>query len=219
MYDSKNQLVYGNINKEGLVFLNKDNIFTQYFSEFANTPYNDLFQSSEEIKQIIERQQDAEKSPKWKSIKKFAFECDGDLTDTLKSALNKLNIPYDEEYIKYLVKASDDLGGLVMQLKAHYQRPRPYQVAYYTEQPLHPYETISGNTPSYPSGHAMQGRFLTKLISHHYPEKKIELTRLSEMISDSRIILGLHFKSDNEFGESIATRLLNKEDIKSKYLL
>tara|TARA_Y100001972_G_scaffold127415_1_gene184134 strand:+ start:2727 stop:3389 length:663 start_codon:yes stop_codon:yes gene_type:complete len=217
MFNSKKDLVYGNLNKESLKYLKMDNIFTQYFEEFSNTPFNDLFQTSAEITNVIKRQRDAENSPKWKAIKKFIFQCDMDLDETLKINLKKLKIPFDDDYINFLVSTSMDLGGLVMQLKNHYQRPRPFQVAYYTNQPLHPFETQSGNTPSYPSGHAMQGKFLTKIISSHYPKKKIELTRLSEMISDSRIIMGVHYESDNKFGELIANKLLAKDDIKKRF--
>jgi len=210
-------LVYGNINKEATEFLKMNNIFTNYFNEFSNTPFNDFFASSEEITTIIKTQREAEQNKNWEKIKKFNELCDGDMTKTLRVSLKKINIPYDDAYIEYLTKVSMELGGLIMQLKEHYQRPRPYQIAYYSNQPLNPYETISGNTPAYPSGHATQGRFLTKLIASHYPKKRIELSKLSERISNSRIVMGLHYPSDNLFGERIASALLEKEDIQKEF--
>jgi hypothetical protein len=217
MKDLKKNLVYGNLTKEAQVFLNKSNVFTSFFEEFAYTPYNDFFNTTEEITQIIKVQRDAERNPKWNDIKKFNELCDGDLTKTLRVSLKKLQIPFDDNYIEYLSQLSMDLGGLIMQLKNHYQRPRPYQIAYYSNQPLHPYETISGNTPAYPSGHATQGRFLTKVIASHYPNKRIELSKLSEQMSNSRIVMGLHYPSDNLFGEQIASKLLEQKEIKDAY--
>lgn len=219
MNNIKNDLVYGNLNKEGLSYLNKNNIFTNYFSEFSNMPFNDFFKSTEEITTIIETQSKAEGHKHWEKIKEFAHRWDGDISASLKFELDKLKIPNNQEYIDFIVGISEELGALIMQLKNHYQRPRPFQLAYYSNQPLNPYETISGNTPAYPSGHATQGKFLTKIISLHYPSKRIALTKLSEKISESRIVMGLHYPSDNEFGEQLAMSLLQKDDIRKKYKL
>ena len=113
------------------------------------------------------------------------------------------------------MEVNEELGGLIMQLKTHYQRPRPFQVAWYSKQPLHPFETLSGQTPSFPSGHACQGKFLTMLVAQHYPEKSIELRKLSEKISQSRIILGVHYPSDNKAGERIAKQLFARKEIQN----
>jgi len=104
-----------------------------------------------------------------------------------------------------------------MDLKVHFQRPRPFQVAYYTNQKLHPMTTLSGQSPAFPSGHACQGRFLTKVITKDNPTKRVELSKLSEQISKSRIIMGVHYPSDNFFGERIANELWKQKSVQ-KYL-
>ena len=104
-----------------------------------------------------------------------------------------------------------------MQLKNHYQRARPYQYALYGNQKLNPYDTFSGNTPSYPSGHACQITFLGAILCSHYGEKEKEILSLVKKVIESRMILGVHFQSDNDFGIEIAKTLLEKEDIKKKY--
>ena len=122
-----------------------------------------------------------------------------------------------EEYGDYLENIQETLGVLIMRLKQHYNRARPYQVAYYTNQNLHPFFTASGNTPAYPSGHAAQGRFLCKVIAHHYPEKGKDLLKLSHKIANSRIALGVHFPTDNKFGFEIADTLATIPAIRGKY--
>jgi len=207
-------LVYGNISQENLKFLKAKNIFTSCFNQFSELSYPDYEETTEEIEEVINVMNKAQKSPNWKNIEKFMFECDGDITFVLKSNLSKIGIPITDEYINYLVEIGEELGGLIMQLKNHYQRPRPYQVAWYSKQNLHPYTTTSGNTPSFPSGHACQGKFLTLLVADHYPEKAIELRKLSEKISQSRIMLGVHYPSDNKAGERIAKQLFAQIKIK-----
>lgn len=212
-----NDLRYGNLSKELQAKLSEENIFTQYMGEFAFIDYPNYAESSEEIIEIIETQKKAEQSGKWEAIKDFCYLWDEDIMKAFESTLTRLDIPYDEEYLEYLNKVSDDLGALIVQLKNHYQRPRPYQLAFYTEQDLHPYYSFSGMTPSYPSGHACQGLFLFNLIAFHYEDKREELMKLAKQVADSRIILGLHYKSDNLFGFQIVKELLLKDDIKEKY--
>jgi hypothetical protein len=213
-----NDLYYGNLNKTFLPYLEKKNIFTEYFDELSMIPFPNFYESLQENEIIMDVQSKAEQSSEWDKVRNFCFSWDSDLINSIQLSLNKLGIPYDDIYIEYLTNISEDLGALIMQLKNHYQRARPYQYALYGNQKLHPYETFSGHTPSYPSGHATQIYFLCKVIATHYEEKAKELDALAKRVADSRVIMGIHFPSDNDFGFSIAQTLLEKEDIISKYL-
>lgn len=212
------ELHYGNISREYVKFLEAENIFTKYKNEFELNPFPNFLQSAEEIDKIMEHQKKAMSSSEWDAIHKFCMQWDGDIIDSFAKTLTKLNIPANDEYLEYLAKISEDLGALIMQLKNSYQRARPYQIAYYSNnKQFHPFETISGNTPAYPSGHATQGYFICNVISHHYPDKAKELRSLANKIADSRIIMGVHFPSDNNFGVYIAKELMKKEDIKNQF--
>ena len=211
------ELRYGNLTKELQNQLEVKNIFTEYLAEFSFIEYPNYYESSQEIITIINAQQSAEKSGKWEAIKSFCDLWDADLIGALEKTLDMLDIPFDNEYIEYLTKVTEDLGALVVQLKNHYQRPRPFQVAFYTEQNLHPYDSVSAQSPSYPSGHAMQSFLLCNIIAYHYEEKKDQLLKIAKQIADSRIIMGVHYPSDNAFGIQVVKELMLKEDIKSKY--
>lgn len=213
-----NDLYYGNLNKSFLPYLDVKNEFTQYFDEFAMIPFPNFYESLQENEFIMSVQEKAEQSAEWDKVKNFCFLWDAELIESLKTSLSKLGIPHDDSYIDYLTTITEDLGALIMQLKNHYQRARPYQYAFYGNQKLHPYDTFSGITPSYPSGHATQTYFLCKVIATHYEEKAKELDALAKRVADSRVIMGVHFPSDNEFGINIAQALLEKQDIIAKYL-
>jgi hypothetical protein len=211
------ELHYGNLTKELQKKLSVQNIFTEYFSEFAFEEYPNYSDSTEEILKIINTQEEAEKSQRWEAIKSFCLLWDEDVINALEVTLSRMSIPYDDDYIDYLSKIGSDIGALVVQLKNHYQRARPFQLAYYTNQNLHPYDSLSAQSPSYPSGHAVQSLFLCNVIAYHYEDKKDDLMKLAKQIADSRIILGLHYPSDNQFGIEIVKQLLLKENIKETY--
>ena len=212
------ELYYGNLSKEFLPYLEKKNIFTEYFEEFSMEPFPSFYDSLQENELIIKTQKQAEENQDWDKIKNFCFMWDGDLIKSIKVTLNKLEIPYDDDYINFLTETSEEIGALIMQLKNHYQRARPYQYALYGNQKLNPYQTFSGNNPSYPSGHATQSHFLFSIISSHYEEKAPQLMSVAKKVTESRLILGVHFPSDNSFGTKIAERLLEKENILEKFI-
>jgi len=206
-------LVYGNLTSDSVKLLNVNNLFTDFFDRYSDRSFPSYFDSTEEISYMLKTIETYKQKKNWKQIKNFIELCDGSLDETLQIHLSKLNIPFDKKYIDKLVKIAQDFGSLIMQLKSHYQRPRPYQVSWYSKQPLHPMPTFSGQSPSFPSGHASQGRFLTKVITQDHPSKRIELSKLSEQISKSRILMGVHYPSDNVFGEEIACELFKEKSV------
>ena len=212
-------LRYGNLTKELQAKMQVENIFTKYVGDFTFDEYPNYADSAEEVIKIIEISQSAEKSNRWEAIKEFCLLWDEDIFNAFELTLKRLNIPYDQEYLDYIYKMSEDIGALIIQLKSHYQRPRPFQLALYTNQNLHPYDSVSAQSPSYPSGHAVQALFILNVIAFHYEEKKEELMKLAKQIAESRVILGLHYPSDNKFGFEIVKELLLKEDIKEKYFM
>lgn len=212
-------LRYGNLTKELQAKMKVENIFTKYIGEFSFDEYPNYAYSADEVLKIIQTQKQAEESKNWEASKQFCLLWDEDIFNAFEVSFKRLNIPYDQDYLDYIYQMSEDIGALVIQLKSHYQRPRPFQLALYTNQTLYPYDSVSAQSPSYPSGHAIQALFILSVISSHYEDKKDELMKLAKQIADSRIVLGLHYPSDNKFGFEIVSQLLLKEDIKEKYFM
>ena len=65
--------------------------------------------------------------------------------------------------------------AIILKLKYHYNRPRPGQVADAKGMNFDPESLKSASTPSYPSGHAAQGRFIGRYLADLHPEYEIEL--------------------------------------------
>ena len=82
-----------------------------------------------------------------------------------------------------------------------YNRGRPAQVA--PEIINLEKETLllseSANTPSYPSGHALQAYYLAKLLSRKFPAKTKAIMDMAIKCANIRIMAGLHYPSDRDF--------------------
>jgi hypothetical protein len=111
----------------------------------------------------------------------------------------------------------NDIKPLLIKLKYHFQRPRPKQVAQYYKLKLFPYQSFSADTPSYPSGHTLESYVILNVIANKYPS---EYHFCKEMINDvaySRIYLGLHFATDNDFAKFVGQEILKHPNFTKKY--
>lgn len=58
----------------------------------------------------------------------------------------------------------------------------------------------SADTPSYPSGHAVQTYYLAKVLSRKFPAKTHAIMEVATKCANIRIMAGLHYPSDRDFG-------------------
>lgn len=213
------ELKFGNPDTRILNLSQKDSIFQKYFDEYSKFPYNNYLNSVIEIEKIIDIQNQAKQSKDWNKIKAYCDLMDRNKNkEAYKQILIDCNIESNQKLINYLANCSDELGTLIARLKIYYNRPRPYQVAYYSKQDLFPLYTINAFSPAYPSGHASQFYFVCSILSSLFPLKAKEIMETSNRISNSRIILGVHYPSDNKFGIELTKSLLQKDEIKNKYI-
>lgn len=91
---------------------------------------------------------------------------------------------------------------IAMSLKNFYNRARPAHIApeIINEKNGTLLHSDSANTPAYPSGHAMQGYYLAKILSRKFPAKTQSIMEISTKIANIRIMAGLHYPSDRDFG-------------------
>lgn len=76
-----------------------------------------------------------------------------------------------------------------------FNRARPKQI----DKSVNIFNSISANTPAFPSGHSMQGLYLAKKLSKKYPEKQELFYKLADDCGKARIYAGLHYPSDLTF--------------------
>lgn len=119
--------------------------------------------------------------------------------------LDKHELEVDLDRIEKLRKQS---SPILLSLKRFYNRPRPNVLAKklgldFTFIPLK-----TAETPSYPSGHATQGRLVAKLVADEVPFKhRADIIRIGEDLGEGRMIAGVHYPTDTNFGHLLADEL------------
>jgi acid phosphatase (class A) len=97
--------------------------------------------------------------------------------------------------------------------KGVFNRTRPYKLPNNNLTILK--ETKPDDSPSYPSGHGTYGAVTGLLLAQMLPEKKDAIIKRIEDFGESRLISGVHYRSDVYAGEmsgaAIAASVLGSE--------
>ena len=165
-------------------------------------PSDNTFDTSQEVKAL-------NKIPlKKEFVKKF---------DNIEAAFKKTaednNIKdYDKKLPARLIKES---APIILELKKHFNRPRPKVLAKKMNIKMKDYEMASMKTPSYPSGHSVQGVLIAKVLGDKHPKAKSAFAKTGDNISYSRRVARAHYKSDSKMGEKLGNKMYNyiKKDI------
>ena len=177
--------------------MNKDwGVFEKFpIKKFMNIkpPKNDSDKSMDEL-QLLDS---------LPNIKDFVKTTD-DVHKHFMNFLKTKKLDYPKKEIKELLKHT---SPIILKLKYHYNRPRPEQLAKEMGLKFHSDPLDSARTPSYPSGHAAQGRFIGRYLSDMYPKHKNELMKLGNEIGTGRLVAKVHYPSDDLFGKDIGDAL------------
>lgn len=104
--------------------------------------------------------------------------------------LNDNDLKFDWDSTDRLVK---DLDTVILRLKYRYKRPRPKE---YFKRKGESLSIVDASSPSFPSGHTAIAYLLSSVISNEFPEHRMSLQTLAEMIAQSRLENGAHFPTD-----------------------
>jgi acid phosphatase (class A) len=89
----------------------------------------------------------------------------------------------------------------VKEVKASFNRIRPYK---YPNNRLHVLKEINGHdSSSYPSGHATYGVAIGLILAEMLPEKQTDIIKRIEDYGYSRMVSGVHFRSDVYAGQTV----------------
>jgi hypothetical protein len=105
---------------------------------------------------------------------------------------------YDEKVAAKLIKES---APIILELKKHYNRPRPYEL----DKSMAHFKMKSMETPSYPSGHSVQGMLIGNVLKMKYGKSAFMQT--AKNISYSRRVARAHYKSDSKMGEELGNSM------------
>ncbi len=123
-------------------------------------------------------------------------------------AIKENDIDMSKDDIEEIIDAG---SKFTLKIKYKYNRPRPYQIAdHYGIEDFKRHKLDTANTPSYPSGHAMQGRLVGLMLSEKDPYNENQYMEISKEISDSRIMARAHYPTDKEYGEKLADELFEQ---------
>jgi hypothetical protein len=114
-----------------------------------------------------------------------------------------------------LAHVEQDASLAVFHAKKRFNRPRPHQL----EPRLHPCLAVPGH-PAYPSGHALQGYLVARVLSLVFSDRLEAVTAAGALIGHEREIAGLHYPSDaaasRALGEALFARLETNEAFRAE---
>ena len=127
-----------------------------------------------------------------------------EVVESFMGLVESTGLKITEEELKKITKES---AKIIYELKYHYNRPRPYQIAEFYGIDLNGTELDSMKTPSYPSGHAVQGYLIGEILSNMDKTNSSLYKGMGEEIAHSRILAKAHYPSDKTYGHKIAMEL------------
>lgn len=207
------KITYGNPTDKYLEFLKKGP-YDSLLEPLMHYPFpsNSCEATKDELRELMNYQNSPENKNE-KLVKRYML-YDQDLILLFKKyAKEKIGQEMDD-LIDDCIK---DIKPILTKVKFKFQRPRPYQLAEYYKIRLFPYCSRATLTPSYPSGHTFQAVVLTELIGNKYPEHYEYLSNLTQDIATSRVFLGLHYPTDNDFAYICAKAVTTSKEFNSKY--
>ena len=132
--------------------------------------------------------------------KSFVKKFDNIETAFAKTAKDNNVEDYNKKVAAKLIK---DSAPVILELKKYHNRPRPKDL----DKKLPNYEMASMKTPSYPSGHSVQGILISKVLGDKYPKSRKGFMNTAKNISYSRRVARAHYKSDSKMGEKLGNSM------------
>ena len=169
----------------------KDFNFSKYFTK--NPPKNSSIQTYQELLYLKDLPEDND----------FVEKHD-DIESIFEEVCNEHNLTFPKDLVKELLKSCS-----MLELKYHFNRPRPYQLAPHYNIKLGEKVMESMKTPSYPSGHSAQGILIGKVLQTKLPINTDAFIEAGKRISYSRNIGRAHYPSDSRMGEIIGNVMFN----------
>jgi len=146
---------------------------------------------SDQIRMELSQTREHTASPRFDPT--FCEEVDMDMVPMICSIAGAHGVEVDPEELREIVS---DLIPLIMRLKYHFNFPRPWQVSAAVGSPLIRWQSPSAETPSYPSGHAIQAGAACSYLAARNPRATRELDRAAAAVGLTRLQLGVHFPMD-----------------------
>jgi len=210
-----NAIEYGNPTQMDAHALKLSNYLDRYYEEFRRTPMpkNNSLLTREELNMLRDYVRVTESD---QTLKTRYRKYDISGMEYLRQVMVKAGAPEDD-INRLMWGIVNDTMPLVVKLKMTFQRPRPFQLARAYRLTLYPYNSARANSPSYPSGLTLQANLVTKVLANRYPQLSDSLEAYRKDYALSRLYLGLHYPTDNDFAEQVADSIAQDDEFREKY--
>ena len=165
----------------------KDFNYSEYM--IKTPPKNNSIQTYEELKFLSYLPEDIE------FVKKY-----DDAENVFEEVCKQNNVKYPADLVDSIVDASN---GIILELKYHFNRPRPYQLAKHYNLDLGGITLESMKSPSFPSGHSTQGYLIGKILQTKLSIDTNAFLENTKNTSFSRNVGRAHYLSDSQVGEKL----------------
>lgn len=126
----------------------------------------------------------------------------------------------DAAFVKKIAQeVVDDIIPIITLLKYTFNRPRPFQLAYYQQLRLHPQYSYFVSSPSFPSGHTAIAAVLCEVLGNHFPDSYEAMVAFRKEVSESRLYMGVHYPSDNNSSMMLSEKICGNPEFKIKFKL
>ena len=213
MKQQVDDVVFGNPSFEQINLVQRATEFDFLLPEIFNTPcpINTSTMVQDELRVLVEYQKEF-KSLTESKIKRFEY-YDRNLVNAVINFLRNYEIDATE-LVNEIVNVTKPF---LLKIKYKYQRPRPYQLAYYYKSSLFPHKSVSADSPSFPAGHTFQITLIQETIGSIYPQVYADLCKLTKETNEQRLYYGLHFPSDIDFAKQCAEAVIKTKVWTAKY--
>lgn len=174
----------------------KVNIPMDWRSLLTKPPANDSSITKQELQQVKKIS-----SERTESDLILIKRTDEDPSITLKDILKKNNLTFPKEEFDRLYRT---LEPIILYLKEYYARARPYTI----DPTINAIDSKTHeNYLSYPSGHVAYAALSEKILSEKYPQHKDEFKKAVDDVGRARILMGVHYASDNTASIKLVDKL------------
>ena len=131
----------------------------------------------------------------------FTYEMDK-VGKSFKRLCKEIGVDFPKDMVEEL---KDACGAVILDLKYHFNRPRPYRLAelYDIDLGTNELKETTFDSPSYPSGHATQATLIANYLANKNPLHRGKFLKLGRDIGRSRVVAKVHYPSDVHMGEMI----------------
>ena len=122
--------------------------------------------------------------------------------------LDKYRLEFPKREFNSLWKV---IGDYIMYFKWYFNSPRPKQLMEHYNEKINVNTPNSAKTPSYPSGHTAYAETMKIVIQRKYPMIRFNksLDQAVDNMALSRMVLGVHYPSDNDTSIKVVNNLID----------